>query len=323
VIQTISDKVSFIESVFGAGKLARNSKNFDVKCPVCAPKDGKRKLAIRVEDDACHCWVCGFRAKSLAPLIRKYSSHDRLIQYRDQFMKGRLFITDDLNLKSLVPELPNNFRLLATATNFDPDVRALKKYITSRGLDEHDLWYYKFGYSEEYRWSRRVIMPSFNASGKLNYFVGRAIDKHRKPKYDNPDFDKLPIIFNEINIDWSQRLVICEGPFDLVKCGENAVPLLGSDLNEQSELFNSILVNSTPVALALDPDMRVKKIPKIAKKLAMYDIDVTIVDVRPFEDAGSMTKKEFKEALDLAKPFSWFDSFQARLDNASGTSLAM
>lgn len=326
-LASLTDKVRFIESVFGAGKLARNGKNIDVRCPICAPKDPtKKKLAIRVDDDRNHCWTCGWRAHTLAPLIRKFAGMEKLSEYRERFVpeverNRRCFVIDVEEPKRI--ELPRDFRLLVTASAADPDARAAWRYVLDRGLTERDLWYFKLGVSDEPRWSRRVIVPSFDGTGQLNYFVARAIDKGKKPKYDNPDFDKLPVIFNELNVDWTQRLVICEGAFDMFKCGDNAVPLLGSDLNEESALFNAILVNNTPVAVALDGDMWETKALKAAERLAEYNIDVVMVDTRPFGDPGTATKEQFKEALDAAQPLDWASAFRTRLGRASRTTLSL
>lgn len=157
-------------------------------------------------------------------------------------------------------------------------------------------------------------MPSFDSNGELNYFVARAVDKDKKPKYDNPDVDKNPVVFNEINLDWNKRMVLCEGPFDLVKCPENSTALLGSDLDERHEVFNKILLHGTPIALALDGDMWHKKTPKIVKKLQEYNIDVVVVDVRAWGDPGSMSKSEFEKSLSEAKHLEWHDMFMNKLD---------
>ena len=326
-VSTLSDKVKFIEGVFGTGKLARNEKNFDIRCPICAPRDtNKRKLAIKIDDDRNHCWTCGWRARTLAPLLAKYANREKLREYITRFIpessQNKRFVesTNDQQINKV--QLPNDFRLLANIDLLDPDASSVKHYLSERGLTERDFWYFRIGVSDELRWKRRAIIPSFDVNGDVNYFVARSIDKKRNPKYDNPDVDsKLNIIFNEMNIDWTSRLVLCEGVFDMFKCGDNSTPLLGSSLNEESSLFNSILINSTPVALALDADMWYTKTPKIAKKLAEYDVDVTIVDTRSFEDPGNATKEQFKEALILAKPFDWFDAFQTRLDRATCMSL--
>ena len=326
MLVSLTEKIKFIESVFGTGFLASNGKNFGVRCPFCAPKDvNKRKLVIRIDDDLNHCWTCGFKARTLAPLIRKFGTQEQLRHYRERIMpvEARSSALDDKDVVEKL-RLPHDFKILPHAPANDPDVKAAWSYLFSRNVSLHDVWYYKLGVSNDPRWKRRIIMPSFDDAGDLNFYVGRSIDTgDRRPKYDNPDCDKLPIVFNELNVDWSSRLVICEGPFDLMKCGENAVPLLGSDLNEQSRLFNQVLVNNTPVALALDGDMWRTKTPKIAKKFAEYDIDTVVVDMREHGDPGSMSKKDFKALVDEAKPLTWEGNFMERLIAASEVNLKL
>lgn len=326
VIVSLSEKVKFIEAVFGTGRLARNGRNFDVRCPICAPGDKqKRKLAILLEDDRSHCWTCGYKAHTLAPLVRKFGTREQLIEYRDRFMPVSEHARRCLVIDVTEPErlrLPDDFRLIVTSSTRDPDALALRRYLSQRNVSDRDMWYFKLGYSDDLRWKRRVIVPSFDAAGELNYFVARAIDRARKPKYDNPDANKLPIIFNELNVDWTKELVICEGAFDLMKCPDNAVPLLGSDLNEEGALFNAILAHSTSVVLALDGDMQVKKVPRLARKLAGYDIDVRIARLPPDADPGMTSKQEMKRLINEARPFSWTDAFMDRLDQASQLSLS-
>lgn len=325
VVTTITDKIKFIQSVFGQGKLSRATKNIDVWCPVCAPGDkSKKKLSIRLDDDANHCWTCEWKSRSLVSLIKKYGTRDELVEYRDKFMTGhardKIDVDEDVQMKV---KLPDDFELLTLASDGNPDVKAALRYIEGRGLTEKDLWYFKIGVSDEPRWRRRIIVPSFDVNGTLNYYVARAVDMQRKPKYDNPDNDKTTIIFNEINIDWSREITLCEGSFDMFKCGDNAIPLLGSSLNEQSVLFNSIIAHNTPVALALDADMLLTRVPKIAEKLAEYDVTVRVVDVSPFDDPGKMTREQFKEKHAQARPYTWLDTFQSKLSRATQTSLSL
>jgi DNA primase len=318
-IRSVSDSIKFYESVFGKGRISSNGINFDVRCPVCAPADAtKKKLSIRTDTSANHCWVCGWKSRTIIPLIKKYGSESHFSEFKELFgISGSDFhlITGEKEETQKV-ELPKDFRLLPLANESDPDVKAAWRYVYSRGLSDKDAWYFKLGVSEEPRWKRRIIMPSFDSCGNLNYFVARAIDKDKKPKYDNPDVDKNPIVFNEINIDWTKRLTLVEGAFDLVKCPENSTALLGSDLDERHEIFNKILLHNTPVALSLDGDMWDKKTPRIVKKLMEYNVDTVVVDVRPWGDPGSMSKSEFEIALSEAKPMSWDDDFNRRLKKA-------
>lgn len=325
---SLSDKLKFIQRVFGTYRVSRDGRNVDVRCPICAPSDKtKLKLSILTEEDeerclACHCWTCGYRSRTLWKLIMQYGSQELLFEYRDRFlpesMRRKTYIDDEKPKEKLT--LPKDFRLLATSSTRDPDVLAIKKYLYfDRGLTEDDLWFYKIGYSNQSKWFRRAIFPSFDRDGELNHYVGRTIDKRVRPKYETPEGDRHHVIFNEINLDWSRQVILCEGVFDMVKCGENAVPLLGSDLNVESALFNAIVANRTPVALAMDADMKVKKTPKIAQKLMDYNIDVVIVNVPT--DPGDMSKKDFRAALKASAPFDWHQTFLDRLNHASRINL--
>lgn len=323
MLVTLTDKLKFIESAFGSIKLARNSKNADVRCPICAPSDRtKKKLAIRVEDDACHCWMCGFKARSLLPLLKKYGSRALVDDYVTRFMPhlaARAREPDETIPEEL--KLPADFRLLAVASRMQPDIRIALHYLTfNRKLSEEDIWFYKMGVSDELRWAHRIIVPSFDRDGKLNYFVARAIDKKRRPKYDNPDHDKINMIFNEINIDWTKPVTLCEGVFDSFKCGENAIPLLGSDLNEQSAVFDALLTHMPTVNVALDADMMSTKVLKMMKKLQSYDLEAKFVNVSEYGDPGEMSKDQFKAALAEAKSLSWDDSFKMKVSGSLSSS---
>jgi hypothetical protein len=159
---TVSDKVKFYESIFGSGKLDSPCRNFYVCCPMCDPKDrSKKKLAILVENDGNHCWVCGWKARTLAPLVSRYGSREQLQDYKQRFMSDesrrrfdRRRLADQQQERG--PEklrLPDDFRLLAQADGGDHDVRSLLRYLAARGITERDLWYYRIGYSSERRWS--------------------------------------------------------------------------------------------------------------------------------------------------------------------------
>jgi hypothetical protein len=255
--------------------------------------------------------VCGHRSRTLAFLIKKFGTASEFVEYRDvyAFDKAKIVTAEKLVIETTL-SLPEDFKLLVDAPLYDPDVRDMISYLASRGLEQ-----------DEHRWARRVIMPSFDDAGLLNYFTARAIDKKRNPKYDNADVEWGSIIFNEINIDWKQELVLCEGPFDLMKCPNNSAPMLGSNMSDTNELLNMIRTNKTPVALALDADMWETKTIRLAKKLSSYDIGVRIIDTRPFGDPGDATKKQFALAHKNAKVANWDSMFQTKLDRASRTSM--
>ena len=135
-----------------------------------------------------------------------------------------------------------------------------------------------------------MIIPSFDLDGDTNYFVTRAYDNNWK-KYLNPNISK-DVIFNDLYLDFDEDIILVEGVFDAIKAGTNAVPLLGSTLNENSKLFYEIVKNDSSVYLALDPDAH-KKTNKLINLFLKHDIQSYLVEVSPFDDVGEMSKNEF------------------------------
>lgn len=291
-------------------------------CPLCVAQSPrwakKRKLAIKLADDLTHCWVCGFRARSLLPLLKKFGSREDIALYREKFAPVSLNSSRCVVVTVGAPEreelrLPESFTFLATASLRDPDVRAARSYLAGRGLTERDLWYYKFGIAPR-SFNRRVVMPSFGATGLLNFYTARALDDGTKPKYVDPPkevVEKNAIIFNEINIDWKQELLIVEGPFDLTKCPANVTALQGNQLTEDTALFNEIIYHETPCCLMLDDDARMRA-SKIAKLLVNYGIPARIAPLGGKHDPGEMTREEVIERVGEAVPWTWDDHMREK-----------
>lgn len=300
---SLQEKISFLRSSIIGGSFDRGNQNYGIWCPACADSNSsKKKLFIHVETGMYHCWVCGIKGQKINSLYRRYfpSHTDRC----DEVYGKTIFKYDDneedKDLEEVV-NIPKGFILLAQNNNKgDPDVVAATNYCLNRGLSVRDMWYFKIGTCTTGRFRRRIIIPSFNAEGILNYYVGRSIDGGNKIKYLNAKVAKRNIIFNEINLDWKSELTIVEGPMDLMKCNENATCLLGSSMPEDSLLFSKIISNRTPVLLALDSDMQ-DKAHQYAENLSSYDVQVRMLNLGEYSDVGEMTKNHFMNQRKNAK----------------------
>ncbi len=294
-METFTNKIDFLRQVFGEVEIARDGVNVAVVCPICENKNGKKKFSINTETWNCHCWVCDIKGRNLFLILKKNFNSDVANRYRERFLKddNRRNLEkrdDDIDIR-----LPDDFILLCkNFKNKDPDIKDCIRYLFKRGLTKKDFWYFKLGTSATGEHRRRVIIPSFDTEGKLNYFVSRSIDSDRKPKYINSKSNKLNVIFNEINLNWDKEVTIVEGPFDLFTCNQNSTCLLGSSLSEESYLFKKIASNRSPILLALDADMK-SKTRKYADLLSSYCCNVRILDLGKFHDTGDMTKDEFRD----------------------------
>ena len=70
-LSTTEEKVTFVRSVFGKTHLMNDGINAHVKCPSCGKGD-KKKFVIRLDNDLCHCFVCGLKGRNLAPILKKF-----------------------------------------------------------------------------------------------------------------------------------------------------------------------------------------------------------------------------------------------------------
>jgi len=314
----------FIETVFGKGVPSNGGKNISVICPICRSNHdesySKKKLVIRTDNGINHCWVCGFKSKNLVFLIKTfYTSHYK--EYLEKFV-------DVSNLLSNVDEdateyvapliLPEESKLIVENYKTNYYAKRYFEYLKTRNISsEEDLWYWKFLYtSKDKAYWNRIIVPSFDANGKLNYYTGRRIKENIFTKYKNPYVVRESIIFNEINVNWNEPLVIVEGVFDLIKCTRNATAILGSDLNINYSLFQNIVVNETPVVLALDPDVKEKSI-KLAKSLLDYNIDVYMIDIPYDKDVGDLHKEQFLELYNKKQKITKQDLLVHKIRNIS------
>jgi DNA primase len=262
-------------------------------CPKC--DHHKRKLSVNIEKNVFKCWVCDYSGKSILGLMRKYAPSELYYQWKHlsneiDISKYEDFFSDQR--KGIAEHrvfLPKNFKSLSSSKSIG---RAKPtKYLLNRGFTEEDILKWKIGFCDFGEYRDRVIIPSFDEHGELNYFVARSFKESSYAKYKNPPKTKN-IIFNDLMVDWQQDIVLVEGAFDAIK-GDNCIPILGSTLKEDSLLFKKLCQHNPRVYLALDSDAE-KKAYKIADLLMKNDLQVYKINVLPYNDIGEMTKEEFQ-----------------------------
>jgi DNA primase len=295
-----SEKLKILEDILG--NYNRIGTEYLFKCPFC--KHHKNKLSVNIEKNAGKCWICDWATPNLARIVKRLGNYQQqrlwsefhgIIEISDY---EKIFQTEEE--KEIVVEetikLPAEYESLC---NKDLRIQSLaaRRYLKERGLTKDDILYWKVGYCPDGEYKGRVIFPSFNEKGKVNYFVARNyVDDFRK--YMNPDASK-DIVFNELYIDWSSDVIMVEGIFDAVKA-ENAIPILGSTLREDSKLFAKIIEKDPALYIALDPDAE-KKAAKIINSLLSYDIELYKIPIPSNKDVGDMTKEEFQEYKSQAR----------------------
>ena len=291
----MSEKLQILQRFLG--RYYKSGEEYLFKCPKCG--HDKNKLSINLNKGVFKCWICDYSGLKLKSLVKKYSSYDDYNKWLELTNAVDLTTFDSLFQEQELEErqpvyLPKEFKTLCTRYNYN--LRKPKRYLSSRGIDEKDILKWRIGYCDSGEYEGRVIIPSFDENGELNYFIARSYDG-KYPKYKNPPVSK-DFVFNELMIDWDQPVTIVEGVFDAV-VANNSIPLLGSTISERSTIFSKLVRNCKTVYLALDHDAAAKEL-KIMRKLMEYGIMVYKIDTSGYEDVAVMPKAEFEKMKEQA-----------------------
>ena len=284
-------------------------------CPYC--NHHKKKMSINFANGFWKCWVCDMRGKNVYRIVRKFGSYQQREKFRE--LQGHIDLSDFEQLfkeyneieDKQVLELPKEFISLCNK-DLPMDTTDAFRYLSSRGIGRKEILKWKIGYCKEGRYAGRILIPSFDMDGDCDYFIARSYVGHSY-RYLNPPADR-DLVFNELMIDWDEPIVLVEGVFDAIAAGQNAIPILGSTLREDSRLFQAVALHDTPVYMALDGDAE-KKSEWIIRSMLRYDLGVHKVPIDD-EDVGEMSKQEFKERLFSARKIeddAYF--FQKTLEN--------
>jgi len=285
------EKLKIVASCLGEYRIAGDETLF--YCPFC--KHHKHKLSVNVRANVYKCWICDARGKNVRRLVRKFGNYAQVTEW--DRITGRHDVTDfDSIFGDALPEaeavqrvsLPDEFRTLARK-NLSPATRPVLNYLQARGIGKDEILKWKIGYCPSGEYAGRILIPSFDMDGYVNYFIARAYDGAWM-RYKNPPASR-DIVFNELYLDWDEDIIIVEGVFDAIVAG-NAVPILGSTLNHNTTLFARLVKESPRVYIALDSDASYKE-RKIIKSLLQYDMEVYKIDTSGIEDIGAISKEEF------------------------------
>jgi len=291
-------KLEALRSILGHEEFRKGDE-----CIFFCPKHQhhKAKLSVNIKTDNFNCWVCGFKGFNLKPLLYFKGRNEEADKYAENI--GRKDAKDSRDRASEeydVPTLPAEFRSLSRSITTDCPYRLhAVRYVQDRGISNKDILRYKLGYCLEGPYKGRIIIPSFDSGGDLNFFVGRKFYDWAGLSYKHGNFDKN-IIFNDYLVDWDEPVTLVEGPFDSF-VAENSVPLQGTILNEDSLLFAKIVTSKEPVYLALDADARAKQM-KLMELFMSYGVPVGLIEVEKHDalDVGDMTRGQFKHAKHTA-----------------------
>jgi DNA primase len=269
-------------------------------CPFC--NHHKQKLQVNTETQKWHCWTCNSGGKKLTSLLKRLDVDRKTISiireiYGDSNYNPQ---NEDEGTKVYI-QLPKEFiSLNEEPTGFNPEYKHAIHYLNERGITQKEIIKYNIGYCKDGLYSRRVIIPSYNCDGQLNYFVSRSYYPEEKMKYKNPPISKN-VICLESQVNWNEPIILCEGVFDAITIKRNAIPLLGKFPSKL--LVEKIFMSGvSDIIISLDNDA-INEALKAAEYFRKQGINVKMMYMKD-KDASEIGYDKFYEELKKTKEFS-------------------
>ena len=301
--------ITILDTTLGVGSSLKGNEQVH-HCPFC--HHHKKKLQVNLDTQQWHCWVCNSKGRSISSLLRKLNVDkrdlDRLHKiYGDEPAYSP---TEEYVIKL---QLPKEFKQLHFKPSglFNPIYNKAVHYLTQRGITDSEIVKYNIGYCEDGLYSGRIIIPSYDESGELNYFIARSFYEDEKMKYKNPPVNRDVIVF-ENQINWNEPITLVEGAFDAFSVKRNVIPLLGKFL--LSKLKNKIFEKGVKeITIMLDSDA-IEDSTKHSEWFMKNGIKVKNI-IPTGKDAGELGYERVNQLIKTTTETGWDDLVLAKLNN--------
>lgn len=258
------------------GNYDKGCVQYQFNCPYCADEkggvDNKYNLEVSFALGKFHCWSCG-SAGSLSKLIKARGGQALCAEYfaviadikENKYYNLDMFKDNGDIFEERYLNLPKTFEKINLLTCRDKE---LKAYLAKRRITQDIIDFYNIGRTtwdeEDWTWRNRIIFPSYNAAGDLNYYIGRTYrSKDKRVKYKNCDADKNKIILHEDKIQWDSDIYLVEGAIDCIYY-PNSISLMGKFINKNTELYSKLRERANAnIIICLDGDTTIDEVKRI------------------------------------------------------------
>jgi len=304
--------LQLLESVLGKGKQTSGT-NIAFFSPFTSHYKPKLEIDLNTTNEGqnvWHCWISDKKGRTIRSLFKqlnlpkeKFDKLNRIIEvskYRD---------TSETKVEYSL-QLPNEYQPLWIEKK-TPDYRNAIHYLKTRGINIFDIIRYRIGYADAGQYSGKIIIPSYDINGQLNYFVSRAYYKSDPHKHKNPQTSK-DIIGFEMLINWNEPIILCEGAFDAITIKRNAIPLFGKII--QPVLQKKIIEEHVKdIYICLDSDA-INNAIEIAKKFMAEGLNVYFVELSD-KDPNEVGYKKITEKIEDTYQFSFERMMELKIDS--------
>jgi DNA primase len=297
-----------LESVLGKGQKASKG-NYSFVCPFhTSNPPGKKNFEVNLntnekKENKWHCWGCDAKGKTIKSIFKQIKVPDNKLAELNMIIvpsKNEQIVT------SVLLELPKEFISLSDITQLDRltqiEAKHALKFLRKRGLILEDIIKYNIGFCKEGKYGQRVIIPSYDEFGSLNYFIARDYTEQQPQKYKNPPVDTKSAIGWELYINWDAPIILVEGMFDALTIKRNVIPLFGKLIHEK--LMKKLVASGVNrIYIALDPDA-IKNALKYCEQLMAYGKEIYLVELTG-KDANEIGFEQFLNTIENTQPLDF------------------
>lgn len=224
-----------------------------------------------------HEWVTNYGG-NISRLIEQWGGNVLAEEYRNiisdiketKYYNLELFKDNaDFFVEEKLLKLPKTFEKIDLLKCKDTQ---LVNYLKKRKITQEIIDKYNIGRTtwdeEDWTWRNRIIFPSYNSNGDLNYFVGRTYKENdKRGKYKNCDWDKNNIILHEDKLNPDGMLILVEGVIDCIY-HPDALSLMGKVLTKKMSVYKYLTGKCKgPIYICLDADTDINETKKIYRTL--------------------------------------------------------
>jgi DNA primase len=229
-------------------------------------------------------------------------SPEKILEMKQYFKGDRTSLKDYNPVKVSLPEEFVPLSIIPKGINLE--YRHAMAYLKKRSISEHDIKKYNMGYCSKGRFRNRIIVPSYDKQGNLNYFVARSFEKEATLKYDAPSCSKTEIIGFENLINWKIPVILCEGSFDAIAIKRNAIPLFGKTI-PKALMMKLVESEVKTVYIALDNDA-LKEALTYTEQLLNMGKEVYLLELEG-KDPSDLGFENMTKILHKAKQLTFID----------------
>jgi len=281
-----------------SGAESRLQWEFNCPSPKCRGDHNKFNLAYRSDSKIFKCWKCKYSG-FVTTLVGNHGSKDdiarlRLVLPKYDQSSFQTFKRPDIDYTSIACDLPVGYMPLSQERKSKLWERAWEYMTIERKVSLPQIDKFKIGYTENGPRKYRIIMPSLNAAGRINYYEARAYLKDAKRPYWKPDSPHVhDIIYNEYYINWDLPIYLVEGVFDSYRI-QNSIPLLGK--TPSPLLISKLLEHNSTVIICLDSDA-FKDSVDFYKMLSSLGLNVFFIDLKGEKGISKIYEDHGQERL--------------------------